>query len=183
MKNKTQYNCAKLRFSLNKGRTLWNRPMLGLVWFDIPDWPDLMGLFCFLETVTHCQDHILKGYIWFVWSSTPYSGNKWECYLCETNHQRKREDRATKPVVCRKAKFCNCISNIWDWEQEWKTVFPTFQNRNGIETLHSNFPTGIPTHPWFTADNCLEPKDNHPEAVTWHYNVLIKTESKCMKID
>ena len=122
MKNKTQYNCAKLRFSLNKGRTLWNRPMLGLVWFDIPDWPDLMGLFCFLETVTHCQDHILKGYIWFVWSSTPYSGDKWECYLCETNHQRTREDRATKPVVCQKAEFCNCIF-----------AFLTFgiENRNG----------------------------------------------------
>ena len=124
MKNKTQYNCAKLRFSLNKGRTLWNRPMLGLVWFDIPDWPDLMGLFCFLETVTHCQDHILKGYIWFVWSSTPYSGDKWEIPTGNVTYVRQTTNEQGK------------IELLSQWSvgrRSFAIAFLTFgiENRNG----------------------------------------------------
>ena len=39
-------------------------------------------------TLTCCQDHILTENIWFVWSETSYSGDKWRCYRCGTNNKR-----------------------------------------------------------------------------------------------
>ena len=35
-----------------------------------------------LYDMTCGQDHILTENIWFVWSKTSYSGDKWGCYLC-----------------------------------------------------------------------------------------------------
>ena len=33
-----------------------------------------------LMATTHCQDHILTENIWFVWSKTTYSVDKWICH-------------------------------------------------------------------------------------------------------
>ena len=44
--------------------------------------------------MTRCQDHILTENIWFVWSKTSYSGDKWRCNGCGTNDEQTREDRA-----------------------------------------------------------------------------------------
>ena len=51
-----------------------------------------------MMTLTCCQDHILKENIWFVWSKTSDSGDKWRCYRCGTTEQTNSEDRATKPM-------------------------------------------------------------------------------------
>ena len=49
--------------------------------------------------MTRCQDHILTENIWFVWSRTSYSGDKWRCHRCGTNDERRtREDSATQPM-------------------------------------------------------------------------------------
>ena len=32
-----------------------------------------------------CRDHILTENIWFVWSETSYSGDRWRCYRCGTD--------------------------------------------------------------------------------------------------
>ena len=44
--------------------------------------------------MTRCQDHISTENIWFVWSKTSYSGDKWRCNGCGTNDEQTREDRA-----------------------------------------------------------------------------------------
>ena len=60
-----------------------------------------VSLYLSLILLTHCQDHILTENIWFVWSWTSYSGDKWRCYRCGTygrTNKRTREDRATQPM-------------------------------------------------------------------------------------
>ena len=42
--------------------------------------------------LAHCQDHILTENIWFVWSRTSYSGDKW------ITDKQTREDSATQPM-------------------------------------------------------------------------------------
>ena len=45
--------------------------------------------------MTRCQDHISTENIWFVWSKTSYSGDKWRCHGCgTTTNERTREDSA-----------------------------------------------------------------------------------------
>ena len=39
-----------------------------------------------------------KENVWFVWSKTSYSGDKWRCYRCGTDDDRTREDRATQQM-------------------------------------------------------------------------------------
>ena len=51
-----------------------------------------------MMTLTCCQDHILTENIWFVWSKTSDSGDKWRCHRCGTNKQTNSEDRATQPM-------------------------------------------------------------------------------------
>ena len=34
--------------------------------------------------------YILTGYIWFVWSKTSFSGDKWRCHRCGTGGKNKR---------------------------------------------------------------------------------------------
>ena len=56
--------------------------------------------------LTHCQDRILTENIWFVWSRTSYSGDKWRCYRCGTDDERRtREDRATQPLDAGRLSF------------------------------------------------------------------------------
>ena len=50
--------------------------------------------------MTRCQDHILTENIWFGWSRTSYSGDKWRCHGCGTTNERTREDSATQPMDC-----------------------------------------------------------------------------------
>ena len=38
--------------------------------------------------MTRCQDHILTENIWFVWSETSYSGDKWRCHRCGTDDKQ-----------------------------------------------------------------------------------------------
>ena len=38
--------------------------------------------------MTRCQDHILTENIWFVWSRTSYSGDKWRCHRCGTTKRQ-----------------------------------------------------------------------------------------------
>ena len=60
-----------------------------------------LSLYLSLMLLTHCQDHTLTDIIWFVWSRTSYSGDKWRCYRCGTygrTYGRTREDRATQPM-------------------------------------------------------------------------------------
>ena len=70
-----------------------------------------LSLYLSWVLLTHCQDHILTENIWFVWSRTSYSGDKWRCYRCGTDEQttnderRTREDRATQPNGCWMAEF------------------------------------------------------------------------------
>ena len=40
--------------------------------------------------MTRCQDHILTENIWFVWSKTSYSGDKWRCHGCGTNERKNK---------------------------------------------------------------------------------------------
>ena len=42
--------------------------------------------------------HKLSENIWFVWSKTSYSGDKWRCYRCGTG-QTTSEDRATQLLI------------------------------------------------------------------------------------
>ena len=46
-----------------------------------------------MNTLTHCQDHILTVNIWLVWSRTSYSGDERRCHGCGTNEQPNIEDR------------------------------------------------------------------------------------------
>ena len=39
-------------------------------------------------TLTCCQDHILTENIWFVWSKTSDSGDKWRCHRCGTTERQ-----------------------------------------------------------------------------------------------
>ena len=64
-----------------------------------------------MMTITHCQDHILTENIWYVWSTTSYSGDKRRCYQMG-QMDKKREDRSTQPLDCWKAEFCNVVSKI-----------------------------------------------------------------------
>ena len=62
-----------------------------------------LSLYLSSMLLTHCQDHILTENIWFVWSRTADSGDKWRCYRCGTDgrtndDKRTREDRATQPM-------------------------------------------------------------------------------------
>ena len=41
-----------------------------------------------MMTLTCCQDHIITENIWFVWSKTPDSGDKWRCHRCGTNDKQ-----------------------------------------------------------------------------------------------
>ena len=47
-----------------------------------------LSLYLSWMLLTHCQDHILTENIWFVWSRTSYSGDKWRCYRCGTTNER-----------------------------------------------------------------------------------------------
>ena len=49
--------------------------------------------------------HELSENLWFVWSKTSYSGDKWRCYRCGT-----REDSATQLLICVKLSLAICTS-------------------------------------------------------------------------
>ena len=44
-----------------------------------------LSLYLSWMLLTHCQDHTLTENIWFVWSRTSYSGDKWRCHRCGTD--------------------------------------------------------------------------------------------------
>ena len=50
-----------------------------------------LSLYLSWMLLTHCQDRILTENIWFVWSRTSYSGDKWRCYRCGTDEQTTNE--------------------------------------------------------------------------------------------
>ena len=39
-----------------------------------------LSLYLSWMLLTHCRDHFLTENIWFVWSRTSYSGDKWRCH-------------------------------------------------------------------------------------------------------
>ena len=85
--------------------------------------------------LTHCQDHILTENIWFVWSRTSYSGDKWRCHRCGTDgrtndERRTREDRATQPMDCWRLSLAK-IRTKWVWSS-WG---PSPQLRTFLHTL------------------------------------------------
>ena len=51
-----------------------------------------------MMTWTCCQDHILTGNIWFVWSKTSYCGDKVEMSHMRDEQPTNSEDRATQPM-------------------------------------------------------------------------------------
>ena len=87
-----------------------------------------LSLYLSWMLLTHCQDHILTEKIWFVWSKTSYSGDKWRCHLCRTDDERTREDRAiciavvanihyffvsTRTWFLKSFLFCLCMLLLW----------------------------------------------------------------------
>ena len=61
--------------------------------------------------------HHLSENIWFVWSKTPYSGDKRGCHQAgrtTTNDERRTtmEDSATQPLGCWKAEFRNMVNLV-----------------------------------------------------------------------
>ena len=48
--------------------------------------------------------HKLSENVWFVWSKTSYSGDKWRCHRCgtdgRTDEQTTSKDRATQLLIC-----------------------------------------------------------------------------------
>ena len=63
-----------------------------------------------------CQDHILTENIWFVWSETSYSGDKWRCYWCRTDGQ-------WKIVLLSRWTVGGWVSQLWI-RTLWKSIEP-----------------------------------------------------------
>ena len=82
--------------------------------------------------MTRCQDHILTENIWFGWSRTSYSWDKWRCNRCGTD-ERTREDRATQPMDSWKAESRKYLGRvkmknekIWaEWKSKMKSFGPS----------------------------------------------------------
>ena len=77
-------------------------------------------------------DQELSENVWFVWSKTSHSGDKWRCHRCgtdgRTNERRTREDRATQPldagwlsfainghILCGSPLFSRILLCLIDW--------------------------------------------------------------------
>ena len=57
-------------------------------------------------TVLISLDQELSDNVWFVWSKTSDSGDKWRCHDAgRTNKRRTREDRATQPFDAGRLSF------------------------------------------------------------------------------
>ena len=69
-----------------------------------------------MMTMTWCQDLIITENVWFAWSNSSYSGDKWRCHRCGTNDERTREDSATQPMDSWKAESRNFFATVL-----WKT--------------------------------------------------------------
>ena len=50
-----------------------------------------LSLYLSLMLLKHCQDDILTENIWFIWSKTSHSGDKWRCYRCGTDGRRRTD--------------------------------------------------------------------------------------------
>ena len=54
-------------------------------------------------------------HVWFVWSKTSYSGDKWRCHRCgtdgRTNERTTSKDRATQLLICEPLSFA--IKRKW----------------------------------------------------------------------
>ena len=85
-----------------------------------------------MMTMTHCQDHILSENIWFLWSKTSYSGDKWRCHRGGTDGWA-RKDSATQLLICALLSFasaphsydpvCNVfLKNCLRWSNHKKTI-------------------------------------------------------------
>ena len=118
-------NCAKLwciqRYVATKSNYAFiHEPfLLGSFLFSLSLYFSLcVSLSVYLSWIllTHCQDHILTENIWFVWSRTSYSGDKWRCHRCGTDvrtDKRTREDRATQPMDAGWLSFAKSIQIFW----------------------------------------------------------------------
>ena len=64
-----------------------------------------------MMVMTHCQDHILTENIWFVWSKTSYSGDKWKCYYAgrrdKNIHKRRTFITICKEILTIQKKLAN----------------------------------------------------------------------------
>ena len=49
--------------------------------------------------------------VWFVWSKTSYSGDKWRCHRCGTDKQTTSKDRATQLLICEPLSFAIIQTN------------------------------------------------------------------------
>ena len=80
--------------------------------------------------MTRCQDHISTENIWFVWSKTSYSGDKWRCHGCRTYGRTNKEDSATQPMDCWRLSLANTKTR----------QFGKRKNKTGIEAVHPSGP-------------------------------------------
>ena len=66
-----------------------------------------------MMTLTCCQDHILTENIWFVWSKTSDSGDKWRCHRCGTTEQRQTVKIELLSQWMIEAEFRNIWMSLW----------------------------------------------------------------------
>ena len=61
-------------------------------------------------------DQELSENVWFVWSKTSYSGDKWRCHRCgtdgRTDGRRTREDNATQPLDDGRLSFAITLAIV-----------------------------------------------------------------------
>ena len=102
----------------------------------------------YMLTLTCCQDHILTENIWFVWSQTSYSGDKWTSYECgtddkQTNKQTTSKDKATQLLICISLRLA--ILLFWALIRSRLIVF--FNRLFGNDESTCPFFDGLPVVP------------------------------------
>ena len=69
--------------------------------------------------MTRCQDHILTENIWFVWSRTSYSWDKWRCNGCGTNDKQGKIGLLSLLTVGRLSFAINSFENCLAFDTDY----------------------------------------------------------------
>ena len=107
-----------------------------------------LSLYLSWMLLTHCQDHILAENIWFVWSRTADSGDKWRCYRCGTYGRQTNEQG--KIGLLSQWMLDGWVSQFGSavWQDP---VLPQLvpRGRNCLMSSKPNVLSGIVCHLWF----------------------------------
>ena len=72
-----------------------------------------MGDGCMVSGSVDIGSHKLLENVWFVWSKSSYSGEKWRCYRCgRTDDQTTSKYRATQLLICEKLSLAKSEKEV-----------------------------------------------------------------------